>query len=565
MSLNAALGIASRSLEIFTAGIQVAGQNIANANTPGYIRETLVLDPAQPYTRGGHIYGTGVYVHGIVQQIDLFLETRIHSANSDLSASKAKETIYLQLEEQIRELGTEDLSTALNNFLATLNDLVNQPESMSTRQLAIQQGTQLANDIASLRLRIDELRKAQTVKVDQLVDEANSLIRQIDDLNPKISKMESSGLLGSEAGALRTLRYKALSRLSEIVPITFREREDGGVDVFTGSDYLILTGTIQQLVTYKSDNRDVLVQNVRLSKTASELNVASGGELKGITDGRDQILGKFVDDLDAFAGAIINAFNTIYSSGQGLDGFTSLSAVAHVDDPAAELDSIGLGLTPVNGSFQIKVKNKVSNTTVTTTIPIDLDGIGTDSSLNSLRAALDAVGNISATISNNGTLRIEADPNFEFSFAEDSSHVLAALGLNTFFTGRDSGDINVNKVVANNPRLFAASLGGGPSDGRNAIKLAQFADEALASLGNVSIDDYYDTMVSQVGQKSSAEAAISESFRSFRESLENQRQQFSGVSLDEEAVKVLEFQRAFQASARIVSTVDELFRVLLEM
>ncbi|MGE3314793.1 MAG: flagellar hook-associated protein FlgK [Planctomycetaceae bacterium] len=565
MSLNAALGIASRSLEIFTAGIQVAGQNIANANTPGYIREKLILDPAQPYQRGGQIYGTGVYATGIVQQIDLFLETRIHTANADLSASEARETIYLQLEEQIRELGEEDLSTSLNNFLATINDLVNQPESTSTRQLAIQQGTQLANDISSLRLRIDELRKSQTVKVDQLVDEANSLIRQIDDLNPKISKMESSGLGGSDAGALRTLRYKALSRLSEIVPITFREREDGGVDVFTGSDFLILTGSIQQLETYKSDNRDVLVQNVRLSKTGSELSVASGGELKGIVDGRDQILGKFVDDLDAFAGSIINAFNTIYASGQGLDGFTTLSAVAQVDDPTAELDTIGLGLTPVNGTFEIKVKNKVSGTTVTTTIPVDLDGIGTDTSLNTLRAAIDAVGNISASISNNGTLRIDADPNFEFSFANDNSNILAGLGLNTFFTGRDSGNIGINQVVAGNPRLFAASLGGGPSDGRNAVKLAQFADQALSALGNVSIDDFYDTMVSQVGQKASAETAISESFKSFRESLENQRQQFSGVSIDEEAVKVLEFQRAFQASARIVSTVDELFRVLLEM
>lgn len=565
MSLNAALGIASRSLEIFSAGIQVAGQNIANANTPGYIREKLLLDPALPYARGGQIYGTGVFATGIVQQIDMFLETRIHTANADLSASEARETIYLQLEEQVRELGDEDLSTALNNFLGTINNLVNQPESVSTRQLAIQQGTQLANDISSLRLRIDELRKAQTVKVDQLIDEANSLIRQIDDLNPKISKMESSGLGGSDAGALRTLRYKAMSRLSEIVPVNFREREDGGVDVFTGSDYLILTGSIQQLESYTSDDRNVLVQNVRLSKTGSELSIASGGELKGIVDGRDQILGGFIDNLDAFAGAIINGFNTIYSSGEGLDGFTSLNADVQVDDPAAELDSIGLGLTPVNGTFQIKVKNKISGTTVTSTIPIDLDGIGTDSTLNSLRAALDAVGNMTATVSNNGTLQLTADPNFEFTFSNDNSNILAGLGLNTFFTGRDSGDIGVNDVVAKNPRLFAASLGGGPSDGRNAVKLAQFADQAQAALGDVSIDDFYDTMVSQIGQKSSAETAIAESFKSFRESLENQRQQFSGVSIDEEAVKVLEFQRAFQASARIISTVDELFRVLLEM
>ena len=59
MGLNGALATASRSLEVFTAGINVAGQNIANANTPGYIREELLLDPADPFQSGQLIFGTG--------------------------------------------------------------------------------------------------------------------------------------------------------------------------------------------------------------------------------------------------------------------------------------------------------------------------------------------------------------------------------------------------------------------------------------------------------------------------------------------------------------------------
>jgi flagellar hook-associated protein 1 FlgK len=93
MGLTAALLNSGRALEVFSAGIQVAGQNVANANTPGYIRETLVLEAADPFQKGGLIFGTGVLAEGIVQEIDKFLETRVHTANSDASASLARETI----------------------------------------------------------------------------------------------------------------------------------------------------------------------------------------------------------------------------------------------------------------------------------------------------------------------------------------------------------------------------------------------------------------------------------------------------------------------------------------
>src|ERR1043165_2986689 len=136
MGLNAALGLASRSLEVFTAGINVAGQNIANAQTPGYIREELNLEPSQPYAKGSLIFGTGVSAGGIVQQIDLFLEKGIHKANTDVSAADAKNDCYKQLETEIDELGNNDLSSSLNQFLSSINDVVNQPESSPLRQVA---------------------------------------------------------------------------------------------------------------------------------------------------------------------------------------------------------------------------------------------------------------------------------------------------------------------------------------------------------------------------------------------------------------------------------------------
>ena len=565
MGLNAALATASRSLGVFTAGIQVAGENISNSESPGYIREQLQIVPDAPYRKGNLLIGTGAFATGIVQTIDQFLETRIHRANTEFTAADARNSIYKQLEGSLGELGENDLSTSLDDFLASINDVINEPDSAAVRQVVIQEGQSLAADVSAMRLRVDELRRTQTVKVNQLVDEANQLIEQIASLNPQIVKLESAGLSKSDAGGLRVQRYAALNRLSEIVPIRYIEREGGGVDVFTDSDYLIITGQTQRLETYTIEDRGSTVTNVRLETTNKEMGSASGGELRGIIEGRDAVLGGFVDKLDSYAGALISEFNRVYASGEGLAGYTTVTGQTRLDDTTSALNAAGLAFTPKHGSFDLKVINKLTGIATTTNIAVDLDGIGTDTSLQSLKNALDAVGNVDASITGDGRLKIDAAANFEVRFGNDTSDALAALGINTFFTGSDGGNIGVNAAVLADQRLFASSLGGGPADNRNAIALANFITGPAASLNGASLDEFYETAVGSVAQASASEAAVAEGFQAFRDSLRGQREQSSGVNVDEEIIKVLEFQRAFQSAARLVSTIDELFTILLNM
>src|SRR5258708_5015570 len=113
--LNSALAIASNALEAFTAGINVAGDNVSNANTPGYIREQLDLTTAFPTVQGNLIVGNGVVTEGIRQQIDKYLEKRIYAANSDYEGANAQSAIYKQLEGAVNALGDSSLSTGLNN------------------------------------------------------------------------------------------------------------------------------------------------------------------------------------------------------------------------------------------------------------------------------------------------------------------------------------------------------------------------------------------------------------------------------------------------------------------
>tara|TARA_R110002111_G_scaffold107056_2_gene165518 strand:+ start:100797 stop:102497 length:1701 start_codon:yes stop_codon:yes gene_type:complete len=566
MGLNATLSMAKQSLEIFGTGIQVAGQNISNAGTPGYIREELVLNAADPFRQGALVLGTGVEISGIQQQIDLFLETRIHTANTDFSSISERNSIYKQLESELRELSDGDLSTGLNDFLATINNVVNQPGSIPDREFVVNEAEKFAAEILSLRTRVDGLREVQSINVENLVKEANELIDQITNLNPKISKLEASGLLQSDAGALRTQRYTALNRLSELIPIRYRERTDGAIDVFTGSDYLILAGTSQKLTLQTDTDRGVVVHQVLLSQTNSNIS-RTGGELKGIIEGRDDILGGFVDQLDTYASNLIFEFNKIHASGEGTAGFEQLTSASRALDTSATLNSTqtGLPFQPTHGSFQIKVTNKTTGQTNTSTINIDLDGIGADTTLNSLSSAIGGVANLSSSVSTDGYLSISAASDYTFQFSNDTSGALAAVGINTLFTGSDSTDIGINSVVKQNQQFLATGQGGGPSDGTNAVLLAAFAKNPIDSLGNISLDSFYEKVVSSVSQASASEAALSEGAQAFRDSLMGQREQFSGVSIDEETINVLTFQRAFQSAARLVSTIDELFTILLNI
>lgn len=566
MGLNATLAMAKQSLEMFGTGIQVAGQNISNAGTPGYIREEMVVNAADPFRQGALVLGTGAEISGIQQQIDLFLETRIHSANTDYSSIQERNLIYKQLEGELRELSSGDLSTGLNDFLATINNVVNQPSSIPDREFVINEAEKFAAEISSLRLRVNELREVQSVNVENLVKEANELIDTIIDLNPKISRLEASGLLQSDAGGLRTQRYTALNRLSELVPIRYRERTDGAIDVFTGSDFLVLAGTSQKLTLQTDTDRGVVVHEVSLSQTNSTIS-RTGGELKGIIEGRDDILGGFVDELDTYASNLIFEFNKIHASGQGTAGFEQLTSASRALDPAATLNSTqsGLPFQPTHGSFEIKVTNKTTGITNTSTINVDLDGIGADSTLNSISAAIGGVANLSSTVTTDGHLTITASPDFEFQFANDTSGALATIGINTLFTGSDSSDIQINSVIKQNQQFLATGQGGGPSDGSNAVLLAAFAENPIDALGGINLDGYYEKIVGNIAQSSASEAALSEGAQAFRDSLLGQREQFSGVSIDEETIKVLTFQRAFQSAARLVSTVDELFTILLNI
>jgi flagellar hook-associated protein 1 FlgK len=577
MSLFGAIQMGGNTLRAMQIGLHVVGNNIANANTPGYVRQETIYVPAPVQRLGGLILGTGVMVDSIVQKLDRFVQDRLVGARSDRASAEVQEDVYRDLEVLLNELSAEtDLSGALTGFFNAVDEVLKDPGNVATRNLAVGKGAALAASINSLHGRAFSLQKEMDQRVISMADEINSLAEEIRLLNIKIASTEGGDSSGSEAAGLRVKRQTAVDRLSELVGVTVFEQPSGGLAVSIGGEFLVFEGQ-RRAVAYQGAATDGVAQGtIEFADTRAAIS-ATSGELAGIITARDEILGSFFTRLDELAGTLAFEFNKVYSQGQGLVGFSQLTSVETVSDVDAALDAAGLPFTPVSGAFNVLVHSKEGDSTQTHTIIVDLDGIDEDTTLTSLAAQLDAIEGLAATVTPNGGLQLTAESSdLEFAFASastvnsangDPSGVLAALGLNTFFTGSTAATIGVNSELKGigNAGKFAASLGGIGQDARNAELLAAFLERPLESTGNASVADLYNQLLNEVTQGASIAQSVAEGFRVFEGTLEGQQQATSGVSIDEEAIKMITLQRIYQASARYIQTVSELLDLLVNL
>jgi flagellar hook-associated protein 1 FlgK len=569
MSLFGSIQIGANTLRAMQIGLQVTGNNIANANTPGYIRQEVIYSPAPVQKIGNLVLGLGVQVDGIVDKIDKFVVDRLVGARGDRAGAEVQEEAYREVESLLNGLsGTVDLGTTITNFFNSIGEVLNDPTSAAARNLVVGQGKSLTGTINNLATRVLNVQDQLNKQVIAAADEINSLSERIRLLNIQIVTTEGGGG-SSDAGGLRVQRQQAVDRLSELLGISVDEQTSGAVNISVGGEFLVFEGQ-RRAVEIETTNSDGFVAaTVQFVDTQSALN-STTGSLQGLYVGRDVIVGDFLDGLNELAGVLTFEFNKIYAQGQGLVGFGQLTSVNSVADAELSLDEAGLDFTPVNGTFQLLVRNKTQDTTKTYDVRVDLNGLDDDTSLNDLAEAIDAIEGISATVTPAGRLEIAVDSSdTEFGFAGDTSGLLAALGLNTFFTGSSALDIGVNTelVGLGNEAKFAASLGGigRNADTENALRLFSFLETPLAGAGGNTLPDVYDRLVNSISQGATIAKSVAEGFRVFEGTLDGQLQAVGGVSLDEEAIQLITLQRIYQASARFIQVAAELLDVLVNL
>jgi flagellar hook-associated protein 1 FlgK len=275
--------------------------------------------------------------------------------------------------------------------------------------------------------------------------------------------------------------------------------------------------------------------------------------------------------LDALSSQLIWQTNRIHSQSQSLEGFTSVTGSVSVLDAAAVLsdaETTGLEFLPEHGSFQVHLTETSTGQRTSATINIDLDGINPagDATLNDVIAQLDGVAGISASLTPDGRVRIDADAaNTSVSFSEDSSGFLAALGINTFFTGSDAYDMAVATTVANNPAAIAAARDHLAGDNQGALLMAQLRETPNDVLNGQSLAGYWNQHIEDFAVRTAQAKEQEQSTAVVKQSLAAQQQSISGVNADEETIDLIRFQRAYQASARFISVIDEMMQTLLQL
>jgi flagellar hook-associated protein 1 FlgK len=570
MSLLSSIQMGANALQAQQLGLQVVGQNIANSNTPGYSVETLGVTPGPTEQDGRLLLGSGVEIEGVQAQVDQFLNAQVRSGLSTQTGTGISSQTYQQLESLFGALnntsGGTNLDSAMTTFFSSIAQILNNPADPTNQQLAVTDGQTLATTFNQLSSSATQIRSSLNDQVQSDATSVNNLLNQIGSLNSQIVQLQgASGSTYNQAVGLSDQRNEALSNLAQLMNITTQQQSDGTVTVYSSGQYLVDEGEVRPVAVTNTNVDGLLVSNLSLQGSNVPLSISSG-EIGGLINSRDQILGGFVEQLNSLAGTFASEFNQLYSTGQGTSGYTSVTGATSVADPSAPLDAAGLPGTPVNGAFQVQVFNATTGLTQTSQIEINENGLSNDTTLNSLAAQLNGISGLSASVNSSGQLQISTTaPDTQVAFAGDTSGTLAALGINTFFTGTDAATLSVNSTVVNDPTTFATSAGGIGVDTQVAQQLAGFADQPLASAGGATISDAYNTLAANITQGSSVAQSNASAAATYETSLQSQQQSISGVSLDTQTVDMLQYQTAYEATAKYISEIDTLLQTLTQL
>ena len=566
MSLTGSLQIGRSGLLASQRALEVTGNNLANVATRGYHRQEVSLTPGLTQRVGPGVFvGRGVQIDSIVRRVNEALEDRLRGGVAQEHGFIARQEVLKEIESIQNELSDTDLSSSLSAFFNAWSDLANSPQDNAARSLLVQEAQTLASQVRDQRSELTRLQSELDDRIGQAASAADALLSQLEQLNQQITLAEG----GSPGGAhgLRDERGAIVEELSQYLDVSVVEQPNGAFDVYVGSIPIVLNGRSRG-VEVRSQTVDGEKRTDLVLRDDGSLLDTQAGRLGALVAGREGDVSDALDALDGLARSLIFEVNRLHSQGQGLKGYAELTSTYRVDDATLALNDpdAGLAFTPSHGGFDVHLTQVSTGQRTTTRIPVDLDGIGADTSLNDLAAALSAVGNLSATVSADGHLTLTTTgSDFELSFSDDSSGTLAALGLGAFFEGEDATDLAVHQDVASDLRRVAAGQGHVPGDNRNAVALAGLRERQLDSLGGRSLTELWNQHVSDFGIRLGQATAKAASAAVVRENLEVQRQSYSGVNTDEEAVNLLTHQRAYQASARFLSVVDEMLQTLLNL
>lgn len=455
-SLFNVLGIARDGLMAQQAAIDVTGQNISNASTPGYVRRDADI---QSRTTAGPSQG-GVDVVGVTRNLDVFAYNRLIAEEGQKGSADARSTALQSVQGL---LGTSDsaIGAKLDDFYASFQTLSATPGDASARAAVLAKASSLVQAFGALSGGLSSAQQQLQNQAAAQANDINSKLAEVATLNGKISQAKA---IGTDANDLRDRRDVLIRDLGAGIGARAVEDDKGEMTVFGAGIALVTGSSAASLDVSVTASNSLAIRATRPGGSVVDVtsNVVDG-KLGGIVTTREKDIPSVSTALDNLAFNFANSVNAVHQSGVGLDG--------------------------VSGRSMFDVSSTAQGAAY--------------------------------------TLRLSAD-------------------------------------VANNPNAIAAASTPGDLPGGSdiAVKLGQLSAGKLAS-GNTPSDTWAN-LTNDLGTRLASathESALRADTVAQADSLNSST---SGVSIDEETVKLTQFQRAFEASTKVLQTVDSLLQGLMQ-
>lgn len=484
MSIGHSLGL--NALLTYRQAMDTIGHNLANQNTPGYSRQIALLQTGKA-ARGPKLLsvGTGVTIAGIYSAANESLLYRIRAEASDLGRFAAESDFFNEIEAQLGDLTDSGIGAQLQGFFNTSSLVGTSPEDSILRQNFLTAADSLALAFRSKSSGFSSLRINSLIEAQAVVDESNSLLNEVANLN-KVIKEQSA--VNDNASDLRDRRSVVLERLSELVGAQAFVLDDGTANVTVGGTTLVTGASATEIQPVQTN----------ASKLGFGLNPGPvdlknvGGQLRGMVDVMESFLPDRLDDLDQIARELIRSANRIHSTGVPSTGpFSSLLGANAIDTPplvnpsSLQLNNLGLPFDIQEGNLSIAVTNQQTGDVERTDIAISPSKM----KLSDLLTAISAVPHLTASLNGAGKLQIKANAGYGFDFSKKMDPTPVSGG--TFGGGSAAavGDPGFPVALTPGDQFTVSVDGGAPQTVTiNALDYANpgtaSADEVAAALNN---------------------------------------------------------------------------------
>ncbi|UQD53404.1 flagellar hook-associated protein FlgK [Bacillus methanolicus] len=515
------LEIARRGMFTQQSALYTTGHNIANANTPGYSRQRVNFQQTTPYPSIGMNrpnlpgqMGTGVEA-GSVQRIrESFLDLQYRVEMSKVGYHETLSESLTKMEEIMNEPSDSGLQSTLEKFWNSLQDLASHTENSGARDVVAASGQMVADTLNYYYNSLSRVQQDIGHEIGVKVKEINDLVSQIDKLNRQISEVEPNGYLPNDLYDERDLLVDQLSKLINIKVTNVKPDNYGNAMDIAEGLYNI------EIVQEDGKSFSPPVALVSVDKTTGMMST-NNLEIVDENDGTNP-------DPDNINGLITKV----------KVGTTEITNFTFSGQLAGLIESYGYKSGTDNKGYYPEMLDKLNKMT-------------------------------------------EAFVN-EFNYYHQRGFALNELppkqdaNKKDFFEIVDPANpaqsIKVSDEIKNNPSLIAAGADSGNSgDNKNAqiladLKTKSFQDydfykqagKTLPSglIGN--IDTFYAGIIGKLGVDSQSAAKDAKNSQILADSVDQNRQSISSVSLDEEMTNMIKFQHAYNALARNITVIDEM-------